>query len=33
MNSENSTNQSCIKVHSTEGRKDIRVNPKSTTFQ
>ena len=33
MNSETSTNQSDIKIHSTEDRKDNDVNPKSTTFQ
>ena len=30
MNSETSTNQSDIKVHSTKDRKDNGVNPKST---
>ena len=33
MNSETSTNQSDIKIHSTEDRKDNGVNPKTTTFQ
>ena len=33
MNCETSINQSDIKVHSTEDRKDNGVNPKSFTFQ
>ena len=32
MSSETSTNQSGIKIHSTEDRKDVNVNPKSSTF-
>ena len=33
MNSETSSNQSGIKIHSTEDRKDKNVNPKNSTFQ
>ena len=33
MKSETSTNQSGIKTHPTEDRKDISVNPKCSTFQ
>ena len=33
MNSETSINKSDIKVHSTEDRKDVNVNPKNSTFQ
>ena len=33
MNSETSTNQAGIKIHSTEDRKNNGVNPQTTTFQ
>ena len=33
MNSETSINQSLIKIHSTEDRKDNNVNPKNSTFR
>ena len=33
MSSETSANQSGIKIHSTEDRKDVNVNHKNSTFQ
>ena len=33
MNSETSTNKSDIKIHSTEDRKGINVNPQNSAFR